>query len=75
MLFRSYVAWVQLPKRISALKLYRLALESKITIAPGIIFAGEPRYENCFRLNYGQPWSSRLEDALQLVGAMASSIA
>ena len=70
----GYVAWVELPKGVSAVALYRSALENKITIAPGIIFSGDARYANCFRLNYGQVWSPRLDEALHLLGGIASSL-
>jgi DNA-binding transcriptional MocR family regulator len=71
----GYIAWVQLPKRLSALALYRAALDNKITIAPGTIFSGEAGHANCFRLNYGQIWSSRVEEAIELLGRLASSLA
>jgi len=70
----GYLAWVQLPKRLSAVALYRAALEHKITIAPGIMFSGQGRYENCFRLNYGRVWSPRLDEALAALGRLASSL-
>jgi len=70
----GYIAWLQLPKRVSALALYRLALESRITVAPGTIFSAAGHHENCVRINYGQEWSSRLEDAMRTLGDIARSL-
>jgi DNA-binding transcriptional MocR family regulator len=70
----GYLAWVQLPKRVNASALYRLALANKITIAPGTIFSGEARHENCFRMNYGQPWSARIDEAVETLGRLAASL-
>jgi DNA-binding transcriptional MocR family regulator len=47
----GFVLWVQLPETADALDLYRLALQSGITIAPGHIFSTTPRYRNFIRLN------------------------
>jgi len=47
----GFVLWVQLPETADALDLYRLALKSGITIAPGHIFSTTPRYRNFIRLN------------------------
>jgi DNA-binding transcriptional MocR family regulator len=71
----GYLAWIELPERASALALYRFALESKITIAPGTIFSSDGKLESCLRLNYGQgEWSARLDDAVRTLGAIAASL-
>ena len=70
----GYLAWIQMPRRVSALAVYRLALESKITVAPGTIFSIDGQYENCLRINYGQEWSARLDDAVRTLGALAASM-
>lgn len=71
----GYLAWVELPKKTSAVALYRLALENRITIAPGAVFSAQKPYQNCFRLNYGQAWTSRVEEAVTTLGQLAASLA
>jgi DNA-binding transcriptional MocR family regulator len=67
----GFVLWVELPKRVDALELYREALEKKISIAPGPIFSAKQKYPNFIRLSCGQPWSDRLEQALITLGRLA----
>jgi len=70
----GYLAWIQLPRKIDAVGLYRLALENRITIAPGTIFSGQGLYKNCFRLNYGQEWTARVDEAVATLGRLAASL-
>jgi DNA-binding transcriptional MocR family regulator len=70
----GYVAWIQLPKKINAVDLYRLALENRISIAPGPIFSAHGGYTNCFRLNYGQEWTARVDEAVATLGRLAASL-
>lgn len=71
----GYLAWVELPERIDALALHRLALAQGISIAPGPIFSAQRGYRNFIRLNYGHPWSAQLQQALATVGELAGSLA
>jgi len=70
----GYLLWVQLPRPLNAAALYRLALQKKITIAPGAIFGSSPHHQNCFRLNYSQSWTPRIEAAIGTLGQIASSM-
>ncbi len=65
------VLWVELPKSVNALELHRQALEEKISIAPGPILSAKQGYQNSIRLNCGQPWSDKLEQALITLGRLA----
>ena len=67
----GFVLWVELPKRVDSLELYRKALEKKISIAPGPIFSAKQKYQHFIRLSCGQPWSERLEHALITLGRLA----
>lgn len=58
------VLWLQLPPGRDALVLHRQALAVGISIAPGPLFSAGQRYRNCIRLNFANPWSERLEQAL-----------
>lgn len=71
----GYFLWVQLPKKVDALELFRLASGKKISIAPGPIFSPQRQFENCIRLNYGIAWTPEVDAALAALGAIAGSLA
>ena len=62
------------PEGFDAFRLYEMALQEGIGIAPGSIFTLGDRYGNCFRLNAAF-WSERLEQALETLGGLAERIA
>lgn len=68
----GYVLWVELPPQVDSIKLYELALQAGITIGPGYMFSTTNGYNNFIRLNYSYPWSASIEDALRMVGKLAS---
>ncbi len=71
----GFVIWVELPIQVNALELYRLALEARISIAPGQIFSARQKYEHFIRLNSAVQWSTRVEAALKQLGQLASTLA
>ncbi|MGE8690203.1 MAG: PLP-dependent aminotransferase family protein [Achromobacter sp.] len=71
----GYLLWVELPPRVDALRLYRLALERGITIGPGQMFSVSDGYRNFIRLNYSTPWSDDIEQAVIAVGRIAATCA
>ena len=70
----GYFLWVQLPRKVKALELFKLASRRRISIAPGPVFSPQRHFENCIRLNYGIAWTPKVEAALAAVGAMACSL-
>lgn len=68
----GFLLWVELPKAVNALTLYRKALAEKISIAPGPLFSAKQRYPNFIRLSCGHPWSVELERALARLGELAN---
>lgn len=71
----GYFLWLQLPKKVNVLELFRMANDRKISIAPGPIFSPQRQFQNCIRLNYGLDWSPNVEAAIATVGALARSLA
>jgi len=71
----GYLLWVELPPRVDAMRLYRLALERGITIGPGQMFSVSDSYGNFIRLNYSTPWSADIERAVIDVGKIAAACA
>jgi len=69
----GYVLWVELPKRIDAITVYRLALEEGISTSPGPIFSASGKFKNCMRLNCGRSWCDELDRALLKVGRICES--
>ena len=68
----GYILWVELPEKMDAFRLYELALQEGIGIAPGTIFTLGEGYRNCIHLN-ASSWSERVEQALETVGGLAES--
>lgn len=69
----GYMLWVELPKGVDALHLHQLALAEGISLAPGPIFSAQRKYRNCVRLNFGYPWSPRLEAAIKKLGRLVAT--
>jgi DNA-binding transcriptional MocR family regulator len=65
------VLWVEFPKGIDSVELYRRALEKNISIVPGPLFSPKRQYTQCIRLNCGHPWSERIEEGMITLGQLA----
>jgi DNA-binding transcriptional MocR family regulator len=70
----GYVLWVELPAQVKALKLYQLALQHNISIAPGPIFSAQQNYQNFIRLNYGHTWTADYAQAIKTLGRLAARL-
>lgn len=70
----GYVLWVELPRHIDSMRLYRAALDIGITIGPGYMFSTRNAFSNFIRLNYSYPWTSLSEAALQRLGVLVTEI-
>jgi DNA-binding transcriptional MocR family regulator len=71
----GFVLWVELPDKVDAVRLFELAREQRIAIAPGPMFTNTGRYRNFIRLNCGHRWSARLEAALARLGQLVHQLA
>jgi DNA-binding transcriptional MocR family regulator len=67
----AYVLWVQLPEYADSLELYKQALKTGITLAPGYIFSATHQYRNFIRLNAAW-WSYEAERAVQTLGELVA---
>jgi DNA-binding transcriptional MocR family regulator len=67
----GFLLWVEFPKWVDSLRLYRDALERKISITPGPLFSPKQGYRNFIRLNCGQVWSDAIEQAVITLGKLA----
>ena len=66
----GFTLWIEMNKKINAYKLHKRALKHNIGIAPGQIFSSQGRFENCFRLSYGEPWSPKIEEGIKTLGKL-----
>ncbi|WP_394822529.1 PLP-dependent aminotransferase family protein [Pendulispora albinea] len=67
----GFVLWVEMPREIDALAMQAEALRRGVAIAPGPIFSARQRYTNAIRISCGIPWSSRVEEAIAMLGELA----
>jgi DNA-binding transcriptional MocR family regulator len=66
----GHLLWIELPRKIEAMKLYRAALREHISLLPGPIFSATGRYKNYIRLNAGIIWSDTCDRALATLGKL-----
>jgi DNA-binding transcriptional MocR family regulator len=66
----GFTLWIEMNKKINAYKLHKRALKHNVGIAPGQIFSSQGKFENCFRISYGQPWTTPIEQGLQTLGKL-----
>jgi DNA-binding transcriptional MocR family regulator len=69
----GFALWIELNKKINSYKLHKKALKHHIGIAPGQIFSSQGRFENCFRISYGMPWSPKIEEGIETLSRLISS--
>ncbi len=65
--------WVEMPRKVSAVRLYEDVRPFRISVAPGVLFSAAGRYEHCLRLNLGLTYDERVEAALQTLGRLAKA--
>src|SRR6266850_4180246 len=56
--------WIELPSNVDSLVVYHRAMAVKITTAPGSIFSAKQSFKNFIRLNCGNPWTDKIENAV-----------
>lgn len=66
----GFLIWVELPEKVDALRLDDMALEEKISIAPGPMFSAEQGFRNFIRISCAHAWSPRIERAIARLGAL-----
>lgn len=64
----GFFLWLELDERIDTAELYDLAIEQKLSYAPGRMFTQHDQFNNCMRLNFALQWDDNLEDDLRRLG-------
>lgn len=63
--------WVEFPKGIDTVELYKYALKKQISVAPGRMFTLQNQFQNCLRLCIGLQWTDDLRLKLRQLGNLA----
>lgn len=66
----GFTLWIEMDRKVNAYKLHKRALKHRIGIAPGQIFSSQGKFENCFRISYGEPWREEIGDGLHTLGKL-----
>jgi DNA-binding transcriptional MocR family regulator len=70
----GFVLWIELNKKIDTFVLNQRAQMQNVSFAPGHIFSLQPKYKNCLRISFGQPWSCEIEGGLKIIGKLAGAM-
>jgi len=71
----GYFTWVELPPKVDALELHRLAFSQGISLAPGHLFSADHRFKHHVRINFGHPDHKEFHAAIKTVGTIARALA
>jgi DNA-binding transcriptional MocR family regulator len=69
----GFMAWVNFPKKVDAVRLHHDALKEKILILPGGAFTQGSAYAHSVSFGFGHAPSDVMENALRLVGNLAKA--
>lgn len=67
--------WIELPRHVDSREVFALARLEHIGVAPGAAFSTSRRFDHFIRLQYGDPWSPKLEAAIQRLGQIVAKLA
>jgi DNA-binding transcriptional MocR family regulator len=68
----GYALWIELDPCIDAFRLFQMAMEYGISIAPGQIFSTDARFSNFIRISFGTPLNNELKRSIHLLGGLIS---
>jgi DNA-binding transcriptional MocR family regulator len=66
----GFLLWAELPESVDSVDLHHRAMQSGISICPGIVFSATGKYQNCVRLNCGLLWTPQVEQAIPTLGKL-----
>jgi DNA-binding transcriptional MocR family regulator len=68
----GYFIWLEFEKQVDAVDLFWAATAQGVSIAPGPMFSARDEFRHCIRLNTGQVWSRKVEDAIVRIGRLVA---
>lgn len=69
----GFLLWIQLPKGVNSVDLYRKLLTKNIIILPGPVCSSSEGFEEYIRLSCGSPFDDAMENALKAIGKQIKS--
>lgn len=66
----GFVLWVEMPAQIDALALHGTAIAQGVAYMPGQLFSASGKFGNYLRLNCGNAWTPRIEQAIARLGGL-----
>ena len=66
----GYALWVELPKHIDAFRLFKVAMEHGVSIAPGQIFSTDARFNNFIRISFGAAFNEKVAKSIRILGKL-----
>ncbi len=70
----GFLLWLELPRGIDSLELYRRAMQAGIAITPGVLFSARGQYDHHVRLSCGVVEGEPARQAIQRLGALAADL-
>lgn len=67
--------WIELPRHVDSREVFALARQEHIGVAPGAAFSIGRRFDHFIRLQYGQPWSPKVDAAIRRLGEIVAALA
>lgn len=61
----GFMMWIELPEHFDSVRLSLELSEAKVQFVIGSLFSASGKYRNCLRLNYGLPYSDKVDQALR----------
>jgi len=66
----GFLLWAELPEPFDSVDLHHRAIQSGISICPGVVFSATGKYRNCLRINCGLLWTPQVEQAIPTLGKL-----
>ncbi|HJV62296.1 MAG TPA: PLP-dependent aminotransferase family protein [Albitalea sp.] len=67
--------WIELPRHVDSREVFALARLAHIGVAPGAAFSISRRFDHFIRIQYGDPWSPRIDTAMRKLGQIVTRLA
>jgi DNA-binding transcriptional MocR family regulator len=67
--------WIELPRHVDSREVFALARKDHIGVAPGAAFSTTRRFDHFIRLQCGDPWSPKMDEAIRRLGQIVARVA
>lgn len=70
----GFVLWIELPRKVNAVKLRNEAIHHHISVVPGKIFSACCNYNNFIRISFGKPFNDDMDYGLMMLGKLVKKM-